>query len=228
MSDDVWALIDATHPDAWTAAHQQVSASVARDVYGRMIRDLDAAVATMTSPDRRLFAVLEQGRPWWSAHPAMPDADQRFELPFDRGTGPAFLLGLLSVIHQSPDGAMVFVSGRHGWPASLQGERVTSRLGRSGASIWVYSAEGRDWQEGAIAVVGRMESFLEAFRLTQPQLVRTFLSGLRRTQGDRQDLVEELYPYLPELDLFRDVLAPAVSMAPRFALTVRHLALAAA
>jgi len=150
-------------------------------------------------------------------------------VPFDRGTGPVFLLGLLGCLHRAPGGRIAFVSGRHGWPIALQDEVLDASFGaQSMPAIHVYGPAGRDWREGAVAAFGPMEAFLDAFRLVQPGLVQTFLRGFRRTAGRRDELIEELYPYLPEIDLYRDVLAPAVAAAPRFSARVEHRELSAA
>lgn len=229
MKTKVWAVVDATHPDAWTPAERTVSADIAKETYHRMFRELNASVESFASPDARFAAVLEQGRPWWSDLPSIPPTERRFELPFDRGTGPAFLLALLTLTHRAPGGAIMFVSGRHGWPSTIERERIPGSSRADGKpSIWVYSHAGHDWRNGAIAVAGRIETFLEAFRLVQPAMVHTFLASWRRTGGERHELIEETYPYLHEVDLFRDVLAPAVDMAPVFASSVRHRELTAA
>jgi len=227
MTNKVWAVVDATHPDAWTPPDRQVSADIARATYRHMIRDLNASVASLAPTDHRFTAVLEQGRPWWSELAELPPAERRFELPFDRGTGPAFLLALLTLTHRAPSAEIVFVSGRHGWPARVERERV-DRAVTGSPSIWVYGHAGHDWRSGAVAVAGRIESFLEAFRLVQPSMVHTFMASWRRSEGRRAELIEETYPYLHEVDLFRDVLAPAVDMAPGFASHVRHAELTAA
>jgi hypothetical protein len=229
MSPSVWSVVDATHADAWTPAHRQQSAAVARESYARMLHDLGRWADAFGPESRRWVAVLEQGRPWWEAHTNAVTAEHRLELPFDRGTGPVFLLGLLNCLPRSPGGFIAFISGRHGWPAALHDEAIDASFGRRAApEVHVYGPAGRDWREGAMGAFGPMEVFLEAFRLVQPALVQSFLRSLRRTEGRQGELIEELYPYLPEVDLFRDVLAPAVELAPRFAARVEHRELSAA
>lgn len=229
MSQPIWSVVDATHADAWTPAHRQESASVARQSYARMLYDLGRFADAFGPKSRRLVAVLEQGRPWWDPALDAGQPDTRLELPFDRGTAPVFLLGLFSCLPRSPGGVISFVTGRHGWPTALRREAVETRFVDEPAPlVHVYGPAGRDWRTGAVAAVGPMETFLEAFRLVHPTLVHSFLRGLRRTEGRRVELIEELYPYLPELDLFTDVLAPAVALAPRFAARIEHRELSAA
>jgi hypothetical protein len=229
MNGNVWAVVDATHPDAWTAADRQVSAAIARDTYRRMLQDLNDSVAKVAPPERRFTVVLEGGRPWWQGDRAMPPPERRFELPFDRGSGPALLLALLTVAPRDPQGTMWFASGRHGGPIRLHREVVpTPNAERPTSSIGIFGAVDDDWRRGAAAVMGSIEVLLEAYRLTQPGLLHTFSSGLRRVEGDVAAFVEETYPYLPDVDLFRDVLAAAVDLTPTFADRVQNHALSAA
>ncbi|NJK88630.1 MAG: hypothetical protein HC923_04000 [Myxococcales bacterium] len=136
------------------------------------------------------------------------------------------MLGLLTTTHAAPGGSVVFVTGRHGWPVQIHGEKVAAR-DPSGA-LTMYVHPGRDWQNGAVAVIGRNETFLEAYRLAQPSLLKLFMSSWQRVSGRRDELIEETYPYLPETDLFTDVLAPAARHAPVFGLKVRRRELNAA
>lgn len=160
-------------------------------------RDLARGLTLLSAMDGpRVAVVLEAEEPWWRKEIEKVRPDRLHVQPFDRGSGIATLLALIHIFRDDPSARLVILR-------SLQElEAVPAQLAHLGSdAIVAIRAQGNS----PPAIIARAGALLHLFHDSQRAVLRSFLQ--------HQGSLDRLYPWLPEIDLERDVLR----LAPRSA-----------
>jgi hypothetical protein len=170
--------------------------------YRRSLARILAAASSI--PTTRIFVVvLEHESPWWGAVLAHLPMENVIDEPVDRGTATGSALAVAKINAQDRD-AEVLIATLDADPAL-----VASYISADGPVSAEH--EGQEYlawagEERRFAFcVAPLQTLKRLFREAQPGLLGTMLTTASQAIGPGASL-DAVYPYLPAVDLARDVL----------------------
>ncbi|MEL7370722.1 MAG: hypothetical protein AAFN74_17515, partial [Myxococcota bacterium] len=170
------------------------------------------APATQVSP-----VVFRSDRPWWSKATASVPVPHLAEQPFDRGTAPGILLGLLRIARSNPDACIVLLCSERRPPSLSTVARALCCLDArtplvsctSGGRVVCIRSDD-DWPNGIVrsgdVLVAPVHGLIQLFTATQPELTEGFIETLDGASLFDESALDRLYPFLPEVDFESEVL----------------------
>ena len=195
---------------------------------------LDVA-KTWARPDRILPVVLRPHKPWWSRLVGALIPENLAEQPFDRGTAPGVLLAILRIYQRDPKARVILLSdGCEGVSARRVAEalerveaadevvmvarpesgrrrtaiRRASMAFRRSQGDWRIMIDAGQARAGGV-IVTTAQALRQMFLETQRELAEQFSSALAGENLFNGLALDQLYPFLPELDFQAEVLARA-------------------
>ncbi len=146
-----------------------------------------------------LAVVLEAEEPWWRPQLVGGPADGVLIQPFERGSGIALLAAVLRVFGEDP--AARIVALRSPDADHLAAARAAcDHLDRD--AIVRLTPAGRS----PPTLVASAGALVHLYHRAHPSLLGAFLRDASHTSIGSAGSLDHLYPWLPELDLDRDVL----------------------
>lgn len=216
---NVWFVVWGDQSDDRQSGRIQRMADRAGDVEGAF-----RFARAMVPKQRVLPVLLEQNRPWWERAIRDLPPENVTELPLDRGSAPGILAAAVRALCRDPDAILVLQCIQGVAPRRTELFRAID-VARREDSVVVLSRSSAGSGEAARVVrsadfepsevllgeerrpmVVRASVLLDLYRAACPDLVEE-LGKPDVVQGPTTlDLV---FPFLPDVDLLRHVLAPA-------------------
>jgi len=180
--------------------------------------------------------VLRPHRPWWNQPVSALPSRNLAEQPFDRGSAPGVLLAALRIYRRDPQARVILlsegceqISARRiaeafdrmdGGDDVIMVARVessrrrrtfirrASMARRPGHGEWRIMMETGQARTGGV-IVSTAHALRQLFIDTQPELEGQFATELKGASLFDGLALDQLYPFLPNLDFEADVLARA-------------------
>ncbi|MEM7678711.1 MAG: hypothetical protein AAF449_22245 [Myxococcota bacterium] len=165
--------------------------------------------------------VLRNHRPWWSKAVNALSSRHLVEQPFDRGTAPGLLLGLLRIARSNSDAQVALLCSEYHPPSASLVMQARRRLDRrtplavcvcrpNEVDRVVPIRTDHDWPDGIIrpgdVLVASVHALIQIFAATQPDLTERFVETLDGSSLFDEGALDRLYPFLPEVDFEAEVL----------------------